>query len=199
MDNSHEEQLTTEESLQLIARTIIKAKGSYFDTGMSSLLWGGVITFCSLATFANHYLKWSFLGYVWYLTLVAVVPQIIISIRENRDRKFKAHENDLMDGIWISFAIAIFLLSWVISWLNLNYEGSIYMIVYGIPTFATGYGRRFRPMVIGGIACWVFALLALLASYPFVLLYLAAAAQLAWFIPGLILRKSYREAKRKHV
>jgi hypothetical protein len=54
-------------------------------------------------------------------------------------------------------------------------------------------------MVIGSIACWVFAILSSLTPGPWVLLYLAGGAQLAWFIPGLILRKRYLKAKKKNV
>ncbi len=194
-----EKELTSLESLELITQMINKTKSDYYDTGLSALLWGSTITFCSLVAFVNAYIRWQPLDYVWFLTLVAVYPQVMISIRERKSRRYKTHDHDLMSGIWISFSIAIFLLSWVLSWLNLPYMGSIFMIVYGIPTFTTGYARRFRPMLIGGIACWVFALLSLYATYPFVFLYMAAAAQLAWFIPGLILRRRYLKANKKNV
>ena len=187
--------MTGQESLELISRMISGARKDYYETGVSSLLWGGIITICSLVTFANYYLQWPGLGYIWFLTVAAVVPQIIISIRERKRRGFKTHDQDLMSGIWISFGISMFLLSWVMSYINVPFQPPVYMVVYGIPTFTVGYGRRFRPMVIGGIACWVLALLALFAAFPYIMLYMAAAAQLAWFIPGLILRKRYLKAK----
>src|ERR1700685_670730 len=99
-----EQELTSQQSLELIARMINKAKKDYLDTGMSALLWGSVITFCSLVTFCNYYLKWVWLEYIWFLTFIAVIPQVVISIREKKKRKHKAYEDDLMGGIWISFA-----------------------------------------------------------------------------------------------
>lgn len=190
-----EKEMTGQESLELISMMISSARKDYIETGISSLLWGGIITICSLVTFANYYLQWPGLEYIWFLTLAAVVPQIIISVRERKSRGFKTHDQDLMSGIWISFGIAMFILSWVMAYMNVPYQPPIYMVLYGIPTFTVGYGRRFRPMVIGGIACWVLALFAVYASFPYIMLYMAAAAQLAWFIPGLILRKSYLKAK----
>jgi hypothetical protein len=194
-----EPELTRQESLELIARMINKAKKDYLDTGVSALLWGSVITFCSLVTFCNFYLNWEWLGYVWFLTFIAVIPQVIVSIREKKNRKHKAYEDDLMGGIWISFAIAIFMLSWFSNAYHIPQEGCLFMIIYGIPTFATGYARRFRPMILGGLACWVFAILSTFTPFPYTMLYIAAAAQLAWFIPGLILRRWYLKAKRQHV
>jgi len=190
-----QKEMTGQESLELISRMINSARKNYYETGVSSLLWGSIITICSLVTFANYYWQLPGLGYIWFLTLAAVVPQIIISIRESKNRGFKSHDEDLMSGIWISFGIAMFLLSWVMAYMNVPYQPPIYMVVYGIPTFTVGYGRRFRPMVIGGIGCWVLALFAVYASFPYIMLYMAAAAQLAWFIPGLILRKRYLKAK----
>jgi hypothetical protein len=106
------------------------------------------------------------------LIIVAVVPQIIISMREGRRRGFKTREGDMIGGIWFSYGIAIFVFSYIDSYLNIGHDVPIYLTLCGIPTFATGYGRRFRPMILGG---------------------------LAWFIPGLLLRRCYLKAKRQHV
>ncbi|HEY4063314.1 MAG TPA: hypothetical protein VGM30_15515 [Puia sp.] len=198
-EQESDQELSGRESLELIARMISTAKRDYRDTGVSGLLWGSVITFCSLVTFLNSYLKWEWLGYIWFLTFAAVIPQVIVSIRESRNRKHKAYEDELMGGIWISFAIAMFLLSWYSSVYQVPQEACLFLVIYGIPTFTTGYARRFRPMIIGGIACWVFAILSTFSSWPYTILYPAAAAQLAWFIPGLILRRRYLKAKRQHV
>jgi hypothetical protein len=192
-------ELTGQESLELIARMIRKAKNDYFDTGLSALLWGSAVTFCSLVTFVNYWLHWAALDYVWFLLVAAVVPQVIIAIRESKDRRRKSYEDDLMSGIWISFGIAIFLFSYIVSRYQVVQQAGLYLVIYGIPTFATGYARGFRPMILGGLACWIFAILSTFTPNPYTLLYLAVSAQLAWFIPGLILRKCYLKAKTQHV
>jgi hypothetical protein len=194
-----EKELTGPESLELITRTINKAKNDYLDTGMSALLWGSVVSFCGLVTFINYYLNWKWPEHIWFLTTLAIAPQVILSIREAKSRRYKTYEEDLMGGIWISFCIAVFLLSYFLSTYHLAKQTSLYLIVFGIPTFATGYARRFRPMILGGLACWSFAILSSYSPFPFTMLYMVAAAQLAWFIPGLILRRCYLKAKRQHV
>jgi len=194
-----EKELTSEQSLELITTMINKAKNDFFDTGMSALLWGSVVIICSLASYANYYLQWRALDYIWLLTVVAVAPQVIIAIREGKQRRYKAHEDDLIGGIWISYGIAIFLFSYLASVHPITQEAAIFLTLYGIPTFATGYGRRFKPMLIGGIACWVFAVLSLYTPYPYIMFLLAAGGLLAWFIPGLILRNRYLKAKRQNV
>ncbi len=194
-----EKKMTNEESLELITRMISKAKNDYRDTGLTALFWGSIITFCALVTFFNYYLQWPFLRHIWFLALAAVIPQVILSKTERKAKKFKQHHDDLIGGIWISYVIAIFFLTYMDFVIDIPNINSIFLILYGIPTFATGYGRGFKPMIIGGIACWVFSLLSLYTPFPYTMLYNAVAAQLAWFIPGLILRKRYLKAKEQHV
>ncbi|MEP6513623.1 MAG: hypothetical protein ABJA79_07130 [Parafilimonas sp.] len=194
-----EHQLTEQESLELITRMINKAKSDYAETGISALMWGTVVTFCSLAVFAGYYMHWPNIDYVWFLTFIAVIPQIIISIRERKKRKFTTYSNDAMGGIWISFGITMFLLSYFTSEVHVENPTPLFLIVYGIPTFATGFTCRFKPMIIGGIACWIFSIICIYISFPYTMLLTASAAQLAWFIPGLILRKRYLKAKLQHV
>src|SRR5438094_9499087 len=107
----NEKVLTEKESLEIITQMINKAKSDYRETGVTALMWGSIITFCSLVTFAAHFLQWQWTQYVWSLTFIAVIPQIILSRKERKKRKFKTYNDDAMGGIWISFAIAIFLLS----------------------------------------------------------------------------------------
>jgi hypothetical protein len=194
-----EKEMTSQESLELITHMIHRARRDYLDSGLSALLWGSVIPFCCLVAFANAWLQWPALQYVWFLTIAAVIPQIVIAVREAKARKHRRYEEDHMGGIWISFAIAVFLLGFVFGRYPAANEPAVYLTLYGVPTFATGYVRSFRPMLLGGIACWVMAVLSLYAGYPYTLLCLTAGALLAWFIPGLILRKRYLKAKNAHV
>ncbi len=191
--------MSESESLALITAMINKAKCDYEDTGMSTLLWGGVITICSLVNFAGIQLKINGTGNIWLLTYVAVVVQVFIAIRERRRKKFTMHEDSAMGGIWISFGAAMFMFSYYTSIFNVPSANTIFLIAYGIPTFATGYTRRFRPMLWGGLACWVFAIASMYTPPPYILLYSSASAQLAWFIPGLILRRRYLNAKKGNV
>jgi phosphatidylglycerophosphatase A len=194
-----EKKLSEEESLKIITEMISKAKSDYRESGVSALLWGAIITICSIVSFLGAYFEMPFLNNIWWLTIVAVVFQIIFSIRENRKRKFKTNNEDAMGGIWISFGIAMFLFSYFVNTGNVDHANSIFLITYGIPTFATGFTRRFKPMIFGGIICWILAILNIYTPAPYNILYNAVAAQMAWFVPGLILRKRCSNVKAENV
>jgi hypothetical protein len=194
-----EKPMSEQESLALITQMIHRAKCDYEDTGISALMWGIVITFCSLVAFAGWMANFAATENIWLLTIVAVVVQVIVSVRERKRKKYSSYEDTSIGGIWISFGIAIFMVSFYSGKLQPHSPVTIFLILYGIPTFATGFSKNFRPMVIGGIACWVFAVASMYTPFPYAILYGAAAAQLAWFIPGLILRRKYLKAKNGNV
>ncbi|HVX48541.1 MAG TPA: hypothetical protein VHB48_00235 [Chitinophagaceae bacterium] len=194
-----EKSLTGEESLAIITRMINKAKCEYEETGVSALLWGSVITICSLVSFTGRQLDIDSLDYIWFLPIGAVAAQVIIAVRESRRKKYRSYDDATMGGIWISFGISMFLFSFYASKFNIPHANVLFLIVYGIPTFATGISRNFKPMIWGGIACWLLAVAAMYTKPPYTLLYTAVAAQLAWFIPGLILRKRYVKARSGNV
>ena len=193
------EKLSHQESLALIEEMIHKARNAYHESGTSALLWGSVIMLCSAVSFANTWWKIGGLNAVWFLTLLAVVPQIIISVREAKAQKFKSHTADAMSGIWISFGIGIFLLSYCSGVLKLQENACFFLILYGMPTFATGYTHRFTPMIAGGIVCWASAIISIYTSDRIDLVLFFVSAFFAWFLPGLLLRRAYLKEKRKHV
>ncbi|HVF81060.1 MAG TPA: hypothetical protein VM884_03965 [Flavisolibacter sp.] len=195
----NDEPLSQARSLELIEEMIYKAKNSYHESGTSALLWGGIIMFCSAVSFGNAYWKVGWLNQIWLLTFLAVIPQIIISVRESKAQKFKSHVGDAMSGIWISFGVAIFLVSYFTNVIKVDGAASLFLILYGMPTFATGYAHRFTPMIIGGIVCWVCAIISFytVLQVDHVLFFISAF--FAWFLPGIILRTAYLKEKKADV
>lgn len=194
-----ENKLIEQQSLELITQMINKAKCDYEETGIGALLWGSLIVSCSLITFANFYWQIKVLDFIWLLTFFALIPQIIISVRAAKRKKYKTYGDEAMAAIWISFAIALFLVSIYSSKYELPNAGALFLIMYGVPTFATGYVRHFKPMIAGGIICWLFAVICFYVQFPYIMLFTAGAAIAAWVIPGLMLRQRYMNAKKNNV
>jgi hypothetical protein len=200
---SEEKKLSEKESLELISQMINKAKNSYHDTGIGPILWGCVITVCSLVSFYAFKYNIYWLYNIWFLTIIAVVPQIIISAKEKKEKKFVAFNDAATSAIWITFGFSMMVLSILENVLRAKYDwgmhSSVYMLVYGIPTIITGLICKLKPMVIGGILCWVFAIISTFVPYPYPLLFMAASAIVAWLIPGLLINAAYRKRKTTNV
>ena len=67
----------------------------------------------------------------------------------------------------------------------------LFLILYGIPTLITAGIKAFKPMLYGGIVCWIAAIISVYTDIKIDLLLMALSALCAWFIPGIILRKRY--------
>ncbi|MES1197934.1 MAG: hypothetical protein ABUL41_01500, partial [Chitinophagaceae bacterium] len=66
-----EEPLSEKESLDLIAMMINKAKNSYYDTGVSAIMWGALIAVCALEKLAELQFGFKLPFDIYLLTLVA--------------------------------------------------------------------------------------------------------------------------------
>jgi hypothetical protein len=214
-----EKQLSEKESLDLIAMMINKAKDSYHDTGIGAIMWGSVIAVCALVKLAELQFDFRLPFDIYLLTLVALVPQIFITIREKKGRKVKTYDDIYMDYLWLAFGISIFLLIFIVNkvykvWEPVSIEyaqlaghpsaykfsefiAPLFLLLYGIPTFVTGAACKFKPMLWGGILCWACCLVTIYTTLKIDYLLIAFSAVVAWLIPGIIMESDYRKAKRQ--
>ena len=215
-----EKQLTEQESLELIARTIHQAKNSYHDTGIGPMLWGSIIALCSLVTFAQLQFGLQLPFDIWLLTLFAIAPQIYITLKEKKMRKVKRYEDIVMTYIWTCFGITVFLLVHI----NMNlimhltpifndyntykgaaavdfnfasYSSPMFLLLYGFPTIITGGIMKLKPMLYGGIFCWVCCIITVYTDIKIDMLLTALSATLMWLIPGIILFRKYKMRQKQ--
>ena len=213
-----EKQLSEKESLDLITSMIHQARNSYHDSGVVAILWGSLIAFCSLVKLSEvQYGRWMPFD-VYLLTLVAVIPTVFITIREKRKRRVKTYDDIYLDFLWLAFGICVFLLMLIIniifrSWAPVAVEygqlsgqpssfrfsefvSPLFLLLYGLPTFVTGAACRFRPMLLGGIFCWICCVVTLFSPMKMDLLLTGFSAIVAWLVPGIIMKRQYRMAKQ---
>jgi uncharacterized membrane protein len=188
------ENFSPKESLQLIENMINQARNRFSDNGFLYLLWGWLILFCSLGHFVllklNLYRNPEI---IWASCWVAVLFQVIYLARKSKKKTVSTYSENIIGYIWTSFGICMLVVAVIVGknegWQLIN---SLILVLYGIPTFLSGIVMQFKPLVIGGIACWVLAIASAFVLPVYVLLLLAAAVIAAWIIPGYLLRKKYR-------
>lgn len=158
---------------------------------------------------------------VWLLALIAIIPQIFIFIKEKNQRVVKSDKAIAIDAIWTVYGISIFALVFYFNVVGKQTEvlllqegkelmikniqtgvithqnpfalsqGSLLLMLYAIPTLATGLASKFRPMVIGGIICYVLFIISCYTDRKYDFLMNGMAGIFNWLIPGLILRSRY--------
>jgi FtsH-binding integral membrane protein len=196
----NQENFSAQDSLQVIQSMIEKAKNQFSENGHLYLLWGWVVFFCSIAQFILlKYVQYEKHYYVWMVCWLAVIYQLFYLRRQHKGQRVKTYADNMMGFIWISFFILMMLVG--ISFGQLGKEhyykliSPVFLAMYGVPTFLCGIFLRFRPLVIGGIGCWVLSVIAHFIPYDYQLLLLSAAMIIAWIIPGYILQKKYQQQK----
>ncbi|HWJ29405.1 MAG TPA: hypothetical protein VNS32_22890 [Flavisolibacter sp.] len=196
-----ERNISHQESMQIITEMIGKAKQGFHESGISAVLWGSVIGLCGLVNFAETY--WHFyIGFnIWLLTLAAIIPQVVISIRESRQRKVLTHIEWAADVVWIVYAISIFALNFYISTVpNVPSLFSLFLLLYAIPTLACGILYKFKIMMWAGLLCYGFFVISCFTPTVYDMLLNGLAGIFNWLIPGLILRRRiYKKKKAMHV
>jgi len=217
--NQEEKRLTEKESLELIATMINKAKDSYHDTGIGAIMWGSVIAICSLVKLSEIQFGYRLPFDIYLLTILAVVPQVYITIKEKKERKVKSFDDAYLDYIWLGFGICIFLLIFFINavfsvwepvakeyrelaghaspFLFREFIAPLFLLLYGFPTFITGAACKFKPMLWGGLFCWACCIITIYTPIKIDLLLTAASAIIAWLIPGILMEKEYRNYKKE--
>jgi len=184
------------ESLALIESMINRAKDRFNEDGSLYLLWGWVVLLCSVAEFIllqihfkQHYL-------VWTLTWAAAIFQLFVLRRKRQKQTVRTYTDDIIKYVWLTFVISMFLAAVVIGCIQgkeyYKLVDPLFLVLYGMPTFLSGVILRFKPLMLGGIGCWLLSVLCTVIPVEFQLLLVSTAMIIAWIIPGYLLRMKFR-------
>ncbi len=182
-----------EESLQLIQSMINKAKNNFSETGTLYLFWGFVILICSIGQFvAIHFFQAEKTYYVWSLTWLMALYQIIFLKNKAKKATVKTYTEEIVKYVWICFVSCLLLLSFILIKLQAyNCILPAILVMYGIPTFLSGIILQQPHLIRGGLFCWILSIGSIFVAYQYQLLFIAAAVLVAWIVPGIHLRKRY--------
>ncbi len=192
-----EENLSESQSIELIQSMINRARNQFSENGHLYLVWGWVVLICSVAEFIlirfldypQHYL-------VWMLTWLAVIYQFFYLYKNRKKVKVKTYTSEIVSYVWIVFGILLLFIILISSSQtgnnNFRLMNPFILALYGMPTFLSGKILRFPSLVLGGIGCWILALIAVYIPYEFQILFFGISVIIAWIIPGYLLRKRYQ-------
>ncbi|MEO7316542.1 MAG: hypothetical protein ABIW47_15235 [Ginsengibacter sp.] len=187
-----EKVLTEKESLALITGMITKAKNHYHESGSSALLWG----FANVICFVLAYLQeenWISLPFnPFWLMIIAVILQVYFSWKERASKRTVTFKDETHYYVWLAFGISILILTVAGGFSEIGYIVlPLILLLFGIPTFISGCIKKFKPLIFGGIVCWILSVISFFFRENEVFLLVAMGAFFAWVIPGFILRKNY--------
>lgn len=190
--NHDTENLSSQQSLEIISKMINTAKGNFSNASFHFLLWGWVILFTNL----GHYYLQEVIHYeapfiVWLITIPSALTSCVYGYRQGRKATVRSHFDRIYGYIWLAFIVSITIL--IIFFGNKSGHlilNPLILILAAMATFISGISLKFRPLLIGGILFWVFAIISLLLNNPYQYLISAVAVLTGYLIPGYMLKNN---------
>lgn len=192
-----DENFSGRQSLEVIESMINKAKNQFSENGDLYLLWGWWVFACSIIEFillnVMHY-EWHWI--VWWSFILVLGYQFFYLRKKIRQQRVRTYTDEIIGFVWITFLILMILIVYLIARIDdpnkIALIDPAFLVLYGMPTFLSGIILKFKPLIIGGIGCWLLSIITTFISPEYHLLFLPVAMIIAWIIPGYLLRKKYK-------
>lgn len=191
MENE-DKQLTQEESLRIIHEMIAAAKNDVKADAFIFLLWGWLVFVASISQFilVNLHVSWNSIP--WMLMPVGGIITAVYSFMKGKKDRTKTNVTESLKYTWIAFTVALLI---ILFFNSMNYLQvlPIIMALYGMGLFLSGGALQFKPLMIGGVFCWICAIAGFEIQNMYQLLILATAVLGGYIIPGYLLKMNNKK------
>ncbi|ELR70902.1 hypothetical protein C900_03337 [Fulvivirga imtechensis AK7] len=181
--------LTSEESLQIIAKMIKTAQGNFRDGSFYFIFWGWIAAVASLAQFyLTIFTDFNAPYLVWLIGIPGWIITMLYGYRQSKRETVKTYSDTLIMWTWIGFTFSILVV--IFAGRHINYQITpLIMLFVGLCTFISGLIIRFKPLIIGGSSFWIFTPITFYLPMEYSSLIMAIAILFGYLIPAYILKK----------
>ena len=191
--------LTPEESFSIINKAIANFKLNYRETAKVFLLWGWVLAFASFSNFIAIKILYSreafeLMGLLslcnWAVfLLIGFIIMFFMERKLNKDKKVFSYLESYFKNLWTVTAASFVIATFLCIKLEIN-PPPIMLLIAGIATTTSGLLIKYRPVIIGGMAFFIFSLAATFVSNEYISLIVFAAIICGYLIPGYSLKSA---------
>lgn len=188
---TQEQQMSPQQSMDLINDMISKAKNSFQKMSFYFLLWGVLLIVAGLIEYyLDRVLLWdhSYIGWPVIGTLGGIIAGVH-GAREGKKQGVTTFTDRVTMFLWSGFVISLVLIIIGAVASNMN-PGPFIIVITGLPTFVSGGIMRFKPLMIGGIIFWIIGLASFFVLEEYRSLVFSFAILCGYVIPGLMLKRA---------
>ena len=166
MDNNN---FTPEESFAIIDKAIANFKMNYKESGNIFLLWGWILALASFSSFiilrilhskeAYESMGLFSLGNWGVFIVIGFIIFFFMQRRINKDKKVYSYLESYIKYLWIVTAASFIIATLICIKLEIN-PPPIMLLIAGLATTTSGLLIKFRPVIIGGMAFFIFSIAA---------------------------------------
>jgi len=185
----HNQNLSAEQSLQIIQSMINKAKEDVVKNSFYFLLWGWLIFIASLLHFGlMKFTSFEYPYLTWNLMWIGAIASIVKGIKESKKIIVKTFVGETMKYFGFSQAILYCGLAFVFGKYNLwDMSFPLYILIYSVTCYFMGALMQFRLLRLTGLLCLPITVISVYVSFEWQLLLLALAILVSYIIPGHVL------------
>lgn len=187
-----EKELSQEESLRIIHEMISAAKNDVKADSFIFLLWGWLVFVASIAQFILILMEKEYNSMPWLLMPFGGAVTILYSIRKGKRDKTRTNVTESLKYTWIAFTVALFIIMFF-NKMEIWQVLPCIMVLYGMGLFLSGGAIQFKPLIFGGMFCWICAIAGFEIQNMYQLLILAAAVFGGYIIPGYLLQMNNKK------
>jgi len=189
MENKNEN-LSAQQSFDLITSMIRQAKGNIQKSGFFFLLWGWTIVIANLGVyFMLEFTDFKNPFLIFSITIPAAVISMIYGMKQGKKITAPTVLDSIHKWLWIGFGINCFILA--VFGGKTNWQiNPVIITMCAVPTFISGIMLKFKPLVIGGLLFWVFGIICFIVEPQTQFLVAALAVTVGYLVPGYMLKKS---------
>lgn len=184
-----EQPISPEESLKLIQDMIDKTRRDLAHNHFYFLLWGWLVFIACVAQFVLlDYFHSPYHFLAWQIMWIGIIVSIVYSIRAKKTERVITYVSQFMKILWMGMLFTFIITGFVCAFTTWMDVFPMYMVLYGLGTFVSGWLLKFRPLIIGGIVCWGLAMGEPFLHFDLQILVAALAILVSYIIPGYMLR-----------
>jgi len=184
------ENLSAQQSLDIITAMIRQAKGNVTSNSFYLSLWGWTIVIANMGVFLMmRYTSIADPTIIFSITILSAIVSVIHGARQSKRATSKTILDVVNTWTWVGYAITCFTI--VVFGSKIHWQiNPILITMASAPTFVTGIMLRFKPLMFGGAALWISGIILFMIPGEFQFLVAAIAIAAGYLVPGYLLRKS---------
>ncbi|MEA1896889.1 MAG: hypothetical protein U9N53_04420 [Bacteroidota bacterium] len=191
--------LTPEESFNIINKAITNFKMNYREYANIFLLWGWILTLASFSNFiilkilhskeAYELMGPFSLGNWGVFIIIGFIILLFMERKTNKDKKIYSHLESYIKNLWTVAAVSFFVGTIICIKLEIT-PPPIMLLIAGLATTTSGLLIKFRPMIFGGISFFIFSIASTFVLNEYIALIVGTAIICGYLIPGYLLKSA---------
>lgn len=178
------------EQLEYIERMIASAKVNMAESSIFYLIWGWLAVLAAIIQlYVLNYTAYYSISWLSWPVLMSTAGIIswVVARKKNSKKRFKTQVESFMVYLWMGIIVTLVLVLLMMVKIQASGAYPIVILLYGLGTFVSGSVLKFKPLILGGIACWLLGYLAIYSDFNTQILLIIVALVLSYIVPGHIL------------